>query len=710
MGAASETIGREVFLGFPPWMKVLFYIAAFGSTAVMLAGFYLRYRKYARGRKEKRTDHLWQRLLAASRGVGASVTIGRGDRFAGIAHWLVFWGFVVFLISTALVALDEDIVGIFAPQYRFLHSGFYLGFKFTNNLFAVLCAAGLIAFAWRRRFGLVQLNYDRVDRPKEAYDRGNFRRADRMFLSIVFAIVLTGILIESFRIAIDFPPFEVWAFGGWAFAKLWGALGITAEAAKVWHRYIWWIHVVIVFIFFGLIPWSKGLHMFTSFFALLFRDDLAGRRLAPVPESAAVQGYRQVTDFTWKQLLDLDACTKCGRCHAVCPARGQGAPLSPRDLILDLREWADRQAGLPVWAPQQSLLPMAGGSETAAAEFSLVGGVISADTLWACTTCRACVEICPVGIEHVPMIVEMRRTLVDAGEMDGNLQNTLQKLGRQGNSFGQSDRLRARWTQGLPFKIKDARKEPVEFLWFVGDYASYDPRLQEITRGVARVLTAAGVDFGILYEGERNSGNDVRRVGEEGLFDVLAEHNIEQMARCDFQRIITTDPHSYNALRYEYPAKGGLYQVSHYTEVLQELLESGRLRIPQPLGVRVTYHDPCYLGRYNGVFDAPRAVLQALGCQVHEMPRCRENSYCCGAGGGRIWMGDDLYPGEKPAESRIREALALGDAAYFVVACPKDVAMYSDAVKTTGSEGRIEVVDIIQLVERTLAAAPAVVN
>jgi Fe-S oxidoreductase len=321
--------------------------------------------------------------------------------------------------------------------------------------------------------------------------------------------------------------------------------------------------------------------------------------------------------------------------------------------------------------------------------------------------CLACVDACPVGIEHVPLIVQMRRRLVADGTLDPSLQATLEKLGRYGNSFGQSERNRARWTQGLAFPVKDARKEPVELLWFVGDYASYDPAVQALTRGVARVFQAAGLDFGILYEAEKNAGNDVRRVGEEGLFQMLVEKNAAALGKARFREIVTTDPHSYNTLKFEYPEFGAAYPVRHHTEVIHDLLVSGRLPVGR-LNAVVTYHDPCYLSRYTGVTDAPRALLRALGLQLVEMRRNRSNSFCCGAGGGRIWMSDTRTPGvPTAAEQRIAEALEIPGVRYFIVACPKDVTMYRDAVKTSGQEGRIEVKEIVELVEAALGQQEA---
>lgn len=415
--------------------------------------------------------------------------------------------------------------------------------------------------------------------------------------------------------------------------------------------------------------------------------------------AAASLALRRVEDLSWKQLLELDSCTKCGRCHEVCPSRSAGLPLSPRDLVLDLREHADARLALPMI--EQARVLDGGANENG--DRPLAGGVIRAETLWSCTTCRACVTACPVGIEHVPLIVDLRRRLVEDGEIEDGLQEALTSLGKRGNSFNQSEKMRGRWTKDLPFKVKDVRKEPAEYLWFVGDYASFNPRLQEITRAVARVFHRAGLDFGILYDGERNSGNDVRRVGEEGLFEMLVEHNVTTIAKCSFETIVTTDPHSLNALRNEYPAFGGSWRVKHYTEVLLELAESGRLSLSGRLGKRATYHDPCYLGRYNGVYDAPRKLLERIGIELVEMPRNRDNSFCCGAGGGRIWM-DDATLRERPSENRIREATALDGVELFVVACPKDVTMYEDAVKTSGSESRIRVRDVVELVEEALGA------
>ncbi|MCJ7823489.1 MAG: (Fe-S)-binding protein, partial [Anaerolineales bacterium] len=396
-----------------------------------------------------------------------------------------------------------------------------------------------------------------------------------------------------------------------------------------------------------------------------------------------------------RQMLDFYTCTECGRCQDVCPAYTSGLPLSPKLLMMGLRD------NLMVRGKALDAVEDDEATKAILAK-PLVGDVITDEVLWSCTTCYACDQECPLFIEHVTPIVDMRRHLIIEGRMDGMLQDALDKLGRYGNSFGQSERMRAKWTQPLDSKVKDARKEAVEYLWFVGDYASYHASLTEITQKTAEVFQQAGLDFGILYEGERNSGNDVRRVGEEGLFEMLSEENVAALEQCDFKAIVTTDPHTYNTLKNEYPPEiNGGHPILHYSELLDQLISSGQLKLTKKLGHKVTYHDPCYLGRYNAVYDPPRRVIQATGCEIVEMPRNREHGFCCGAGGGRIWM-EETEIEERPSEARIHEAMELEGVHVFTVTCPKDVTMYSDAVKTTGHENVLVVKDLIELVHEAL--------
>jgi len=686
---------REVFRNFPAPLVAAFYLLSALAILVFCYGAWLRIRKYRRGRAAHRMSHLGRRLRRAAAAIGSHSTLGRRHAGTGAAHFAIFWGFVALFIGTVIIMIDYDMIRLVNPRWQFWKGTFYLWYSITLDVLGAAFVLGLGAMMARRWWVRpAALDYSRPDRDPQSYDRAPYVADDRLFLWLLFWIGVTGFLVEGLRIAADRPPFEPWSVVGWQLANLFDLTGVTPLANPL-HLAGWWVHALLALGFVAYIPYSKAIHMVVDMANLLFKDERAGKRLPAVPEGAEAQGYETLADFTWKELLDLDACTKCGRCHVACPARASGAPLSPRDLILELREHAEVTFGGSSWL-----------HETAVREGDgrVAGGVIKAETLWACTMCLACVEACPVGIEHVPLIVQLRRRLVGDGTLDANLQGVLEKIGRYGNSFGQSERMRGRWTQGLPFKVKDARKEPVEYLWFVGDYASYDPSLQELTRAVARVLQRLGLDFGILYDGERNAGNDVRRVGEEGLYQLLVEKNLSVLGKAQFKEIITTDPHSYNTLRFEYPEFGGTFRVRHYTELLSDLLGAGRVPVATRLTGVATYHDPCYLSRYTEVTEAPREILRALGLTLVEMGRNRANSFCCGAGGGRIWMGDTRTPGvPTPSEQRIHEALEIAGVRYFVVACPKDVTMYRDAVKTSGHEGRIEVKELAELVEEAIA-------
>jgi Fe-S oxidoreductase len=572
------------------------------------------------------------------------------------------------------------------------------------DIAGVLLAGGLIYLMYRRGWlRPPKLDYARPDRqPGDPdYDRSGYRREDWAFLWTLLLIVATGYFLEAARLVWLAATPEVWGYRWWSpagavLAEAMRAMGTTGPAAGVLRQGVWWFHGLLALIFIALIPFTKVKHIFTAAGSLMLRDPLAAQRLPRVPEEQRRPGVQFITDFTWKQLLSLDACTKCGRCHEACPARAVGAPLSPRDVILSLREFANKTLESGELPPE--------------AELDVHGkapGQVAMETLWACRTCMACVEVCPVAIEHVPVIVQMRRKLVEDGEMDPQLKKTLQTIHKTGNSFGESRRRRAAWTKPLPFPVKDARKEPVDVLWFVGDYASFDPRNQKVTQGFASLLHEAGVDYGILYEAESNSGNDVRRVGEEGLYEVLAAANIEGLSAASFKTIVTTDPHSYNTIRNEYPDFGGRYEIEHYTTLVLRLLQQGRLQAGRKLNYRVTFHDPCHLGRFNKGYEAPREILRLLGCELIEMGRCRSNSFCCGAGGGRIWMPDPVGL-DKPAHNRMREAAAIPGLEVYVVSCPKDLTMFEDALKATGNEGKFVVKELIELIREALEREQAV--
>ncbi|MCP3993284.1 MAG: (Fe-S)-binding protein [Actinomycetia bacterium] len=701
---AVEAGTREIFEGVGTGGKVVFYGLTALAIGAFVWGWWRRIAKYRRGRPAERLG--WWESLNRLGVVASNSTVARGDRSAGAAHFLLFWGFITLFIGTVILTIDEDIVKIATRQLgeeqSFFKGAFYQGYSTVLDTMGLATVFALGFMALRRaRFKLPKLDYERAEQPEGGYSRHQYHRGDQLFVALLGLVLVTGFLHEGFRIrASDFPDFEVWSPVGWVLARLISGIGIEASASDTVRTGFWWVHTLLALGFVAYIPYSKAMHMLTDAVNLVAHDATSSRSLPAPVAGAAHLGYRTVEDFTWKELLDFDSCTKCGRCHVVCPAHGAGAPLSPRDLILDLRQWAESRGGSYSLLDHEQRPTETG---PLSANGVLVGQVIGSDTLWSCTTCMACVAACPVGIEQVPTIVELRRSLVEEGEMEPTLQDALQNIAQKGNSFGKSARQRARWTKGLDFKIPDARKESVRYLWFVGDFASFDDRLQDSSRTFANVLHNAGVDFGLLYEGERNAGNDVRRVGEEGLFDMLVEQNLEALAGAHYDEIVTTDPHTLNTLRNEYPAHGLDKPVRHYTEVLADLLQSGQLK-PAPLRRRVTYHDPCYLARYNQLTDAPRRVLAAIGCELIEMPRNRESSFCCGAGGGRIWM-DDSTLVERPSENRIQEAAELGIDA-FVVACPKDFTMFSDAAKTTGHDDQIAVVDMIQLVADAIETEP----
>jgi len=689
---ADVVAEREVFRELGTFGVVAFYVLAAATVGAFCWGCLRQVRKYRRGRPADRLTPLRPRLLSAMREIGSHVGIGRGDRYIGIAHALVFRSFAVLLIGTAIVALDEDgIQLVFGPDAKLLVGWVYLVFSALMDLAGLALVVGLVMMIVRRaRFELPKLDYTRVDRPADTYDRSSYRRGDNVFVWLLLFIAVTGFAIEAARIGADMPDHEVWSFAGYALA----GLGGDFVSSDGFFLGAWWIHVFAVFGFLGYLPSSKAMHMVTDVLSLASRDQVAAIALPPVVDEAD-PGITRMEDFSWRQLLSFDACTKCGRCHEVCPARTTGAPLSPRDVILDLREHSNRTFGVA------EIL----GFSREPTDGPIAGSTVTADTLWSCTTCRHCVEICPVGVEHVVDIVQLRRSLVSQGEVADSLQDALRALDEKGNSFGESGRKRSAWSKPLGRKIPDATRKPVDVLWFVGDYASFNGSCVDGTRAFAEVLTTAGVDFGLLHRKEKSAGNDARRVGEEGLFEALATENIATLQGCEFQRIVTTDPHTFNTLKNEYPPFGGEFEVVHYATLLLELIRAGRVELPSASGSKATYHDPCYLGRYNGIYDEPREVLRACGVEVVEMPRNREDSFCCGAGGGRIWIPDPDSQTERPSENRIDEAVALG-VDTFVVACPKDMTLFTDAVKTSGNEGRIVVRDLVELVAEAMSQDP----
>lgn len=598
------------------------------------------------------------------------------EPLVGIPHLLIFYGFLAFALATGSMLMQGLFPGWGLPG---LEENHFLAP--TVEIFAVIVLVALAVSSFRRfvlRPPGLQLTFDAT-----------------LVNILIAALMVTYLLADGLHLAAQPDEAALWLPVGQLLAGWVHAVGWTPATAGVFYALCWWTHVLMVLLFIAYLPYSKHMHLMVGPFGVFFSQlEPPGRLPAPVPDATRL-GAERLEEFTWRQLLSAFACAECGRCERSCPSFQCGEPCSPRELIHNLKEQ------LLTYGPAllQRVRAITDGGEPA-----LIGGLISAEELWTCTSCLACMDRCPVFNEHLPIMVDLRRRLVERGEVRPHLQEALSNLTRYGNSFGQSERKRAVWTQGLDFRPKDARKEPVNWLWWLGEYAAYHPALQGITRSLARVLLSAELDFGILYEAERNSGNDVRRVGEEGLFEMLRDKNLQTLEKVRFNSLFTTDPHVYNTLKNEYPGLNhGRHRVYHYAELLDDLFASGRLRVAHPLPYRVTYHDPCYLGRYNSVFDSPRRLLRALGADLKEMPRSLHHSFCCGGGGGRIWMQESGESESRPSESRVREAAALPGVEVLVVACPKDYVMFTDALKTTGLEGRLVVKDVTELAEEALA-------
>ena len=647
---------------------VLFSLTLVIAAAMFAAIMMPRARLLLAADAAPRFDQLGERLRRTAVYAFGQKKFLKGEQPAGIMHAAIFWGFMILVLTVLTLfgrAYDEH---FYLPL---LGPGDALGGPYTliRDLIQVTVVVAVLYALYRRLIAHTPRLFGY--RPAEERLHRENHWEGILILFLILGIMVGSLLHEGARLVEFAGEAGTEKERGWEpISDLVSGL-IPAGSAATIGEIGFWMHNLIVLTFLNLLPLSKHFHIITAIPNVFFGSLRPRGALSKVDPG-------DPDEFTWKQVLDMYSCTECGRCSAACPATASGTNLAPRQLILDLRDVVLGRT-----------------------ERTEDGKIVSDDVLWACTTCMACVEACPVGIEHVPTIVQGRRKLVDQGAMEPMLQDTLQNFAQQGNSYGKSSRMRARWTKGLDFKIPDARKEPVKYLWFVGDFASFDERSQEASRRIARILHGAGVSFGILYEGERNAGNDVRRIGEEGLFELLVEQNMEAFAGAEFEAIFTTDPHSHNTLKNEYSDFGEMKPVYHYTELLVELIEDGTIAVPEPVGSKVTYHDPCYLARYNRITDAPRKLLEAVGAELHEMPRHGTNTFCCGAGGGRIWM-DDSNLVERPSEMRVKEAAALGELDYFVVTCPKDLAMYSDAAVTVGSD--FEVLEISALVERAMGS------
>jgi len=682
--------------------------------AITAAGFYGIFNIVRSGRSAPPLKNIPQRVISALIDVGLQKTIFRARPVLSIFHTFIFFGFSFYFLVNVTDVLEgfvegfaltyggESIPAVIPALEPLVNWGLPNLFNLIADILSVLTLIGMVAFILRRFLGKdkrLRFNENVLLHPK--VEKGSIHLDSAIVGGFILIHVGSRFLGQVFRLAEHGRP--DWFM---PFASLISFLfdGVPANILDVGIHVTWWLAIGLILVFFPYFVRSKHIHLMVAPLNLGLAKQAPRGRLDPVQSNGSTDnlepGAKTLQELAWPRLLDAYACIMCNRCQDVCPAHNQGWSLSPSALEINKR-----------YLINEEYFSLAGGNLS---KRPLTEHMISPEAVWSCTTCYACVRVCPVGNEPMADIIDIRRRIIIEGEeIDSGIQSAMESLAKNGNWFSKGSRIRDKWTKELDFQVKDATKEETEFLWFVGDTASYDARVTPLTQKVASILHHAGVDFGILGRLERNSGNDVRRVGEEGLFEQLVEENLEAFGKAQFNQIVTTDPHSLNSLRNEYPQYGGMWPVHHYTNILLDLVKSGKLEIKNKLShYKATYHDPCYLGRYNGGFAAPRELLHLMGVNLTEMPRNRENSFCCGAGGGQIWLGT-TPEGERPAENRIQEALSVltpfsngsgpAEKVIFIVACPKDVVMYTDAVKTTGNEERIEVRDIIELLEEAIS-------
>jgi Fe-S oxidoreductase len=581
----------------------------------------------------------------------------------GLMHAFIFWGFLV-LVPTILIAM----IGIVDRHSTLPWLGDQGWYALLVDVFCVLVLAGVITAFYIRK----------VQRPKR-FQGSHLGEAD-LILALIATIVISLLLWHATRIALHLNEWPAsWSPVSNALSKLFA----DNQTTRVLERVFVWIHVLTILTFLAYLPRSKHLHIFVAAINVWFGRTRAGGRLEPlkfddpdVPEEELRFGAGQPKDLTWKQVLDTFSCTECGRCQDACPAYATGKILSPKLVIMGLRD--------AVFA------------EGEAADAQLVPDAVPADSVWDCVTCGACIQACPVSIEHVDHIVDLRRHLVMVeSSFPSEAEPMLRDVERASNPWGKPQSERADWAAELGIRILEPGDPPPEYLYWVGCASSFDERARRTAQATARVLTKAGVDFAILGPRESCTGDPARRIGNEYVFQSFAEQNVETLNEAGVTKVVTGCPHCFNTLANEYPDFGGNYEVIHHSELLSELVRDGRLMPARadPADGTITYHDSCYLARHNDVADAPREIVSAVGAPV-EMRRSRKQTFCCGAGGAHMWMEERAKPINL---ERVREAAATG-AATLAVACPFCTVMLDDGVQSADAD--LRVVDVATLLDR----------
>jgi Fe-S oxidoreductase len=628
------------------------------TVAVAAYGIYRRVKLWRKGGGENRFDRPLARVGLVLRYAVLQLRTWR-KAYPGTMHAMIFWGFVVLFIATVVVLIDYDF------GLPIMRGRFYLYFQ---SLFVDVCGALAI-------FGIGMAAVRRwIARPRQLV----YTTEASVILAVIFAILASGFLVEGWRIAATDDPWGAWSPFGNLVARASRPL-MSIEVTTSAHRFAWWTHLLLVFGFIAWAPFTKMAHVVTSTL------NIYTARLAPIGatlrkidfEKEGSLGIDALAGFTWKDLLDFDACTECGRCTAVCPANRVGKGLSPRDIILDLQRL--------MHAPDADFSQRFIGATPA----------LAVEAMWECTTCAACVEACPVSIEQFPKIVDARRYLVmEDAEFPETMQQALTSLETRGHPFRGTAFSRVDWTAGLNISTLAETKDAEVLLW-VGCGGALVERNQKVVRALAQLLERAGVKFAILGREEKCTGDPARRIGNEFLFETLVQENVATLARYGVKKIVTSCPHCFNTLLNEYPQWGGRYEVFHHTQFLAKLVEEGKLDAAATSQKKVTFHDPCYLGRHNGVYDEPRELVQiATGRAGIEMQQSRSNSFCCGGGGGMSFV--DEPPNQRVNQERARQALAT-DADVVAVGCPFCMTMLEDGINATKGQREIKVMDVAEL-------------
>jgi Fe-S oxidoreductase/nitrate reductase gamma subunit len=686
----GSEITRHDFVNVPDGMYWAFYISVGVMLFVCAWLVSLRVRNYERGKPDDRRTtkrNLHRRLADFRAGVWMQTLLR--DPAAGLMHSFIYFGFLWLFIATIVLELNHQL----PDNLKFLHGGIYQGYSFAADLAGVVFIVGIV-WAIGRRY---------VERPYRI--RIKTKPEDAVILGTFLVIAVTGFFTEGVRIAlVNRPDFEKWSFVGYPISALFDSL--SASALEQTHRYLWGAHFLAFLAFLVILPTTKLRHMITSPMNMYLADkDRPKGAMKPMPNLMETEldtfGASTVEDFTWKQLLDTDACTVCGRCTSVCPAKITGKPLDPREIVLKVGE-VMAATGDPVVSPPVGLdRDITIGADS-------VFERITSEELWACTSCKACDEICPVNIEILDKILDMRRYLsLMESDFPTELGNTYRAMENSSNVYGMNQGERGDWAAELDgVEIVDADSAPFEheYLYWIGCAGSFDDRNKKTSRAVAKLLQRADIDFAILGPSELCTGDPARRSGNEYIFQMLAMQNVEALEGLGVKKIITQCPHCFNTLKNEYPQLGGNYEVVHHSQLLAELVADGRLSLAgATLDERVTYHDSCYLGRHNDVYLAPRNVIGAIGgIEVIEMPRNGTRGLCCGAGGARMWM--EEHTGKKINIERTEEALGTG-AARIAVACPFCYVMMDDGVKEKGRGEDVKVQDIAELLIEALENA-----